>query len=430
MCRARVSGREWEGHDLKDFRKNSVIMIVLTAFSSGINYLSQIIMGKVLAVPSFGIMNSLFSLILVLNVFGTSVNMLTAKKVAEQSGDPVKISVAARQMTQISLIVGAGFLAAGGIIGLGRVSLFGAAPVALAFVAGIIATNIFPYIISGILTGQGRFIAAGLFSLIVPLFKICGVLTVRLWTGELRRQVWILGLMLVGNLVSTALFRRVLYPPAAVSSSSLRREDKVLPDQSLLLVTGSNFMYLLFANMDILLINQFCGAEEGGIYSASMLFGRIIFYFTAAVVSVLLPYAAKENHAGGSAAGIFRGSLCIILAASAVCIIPLIWAPELFIRLVYGETYLAAVRYIPFSCGIAVMISLFNLELNYFIGTGCEKRILIDQSAALAAMILLLIWRHGNAEDILVDLLCVLTGLFFIKLPGCIGKTAKGGLRK
>lgn len=416
--------QEWKGCSLKDFQKNSVIMIVLTIFSSGINYLSQIVMGKVLAIPSFGVMNSLFSLILLLNVLGASVNMLTAKRVAEQCEDPAKVSATARQMTHISLIAGIFFLLVGGIVSLARLPLLGASPIALGLVAAVIATNFFPFIISGVLTGQGLFVAAGLFGLIVPLFKICGVLTAYLWSEELYKQIWILGLMVVGNLVSTTLFRYNLYPPMFASIDSPQQETTIILDKSLLLVTCSNFMYLLFANMDIFLINQFCGSEEGGVYSASMLFGRIIFYFTSAVVSVLLPYVSKEKSAGGNVTGMFLDSLFIILAVSAVCIIPLNWDPELFIRLIYGEEYLAAVQYIPFSCGIAVIISLFNLELNYLIGIGYEKKILIDQVIAFVVLILLL-WHHGNTEDILIRLFCVLIGLFLFKLPVCVKKTTE-----
>lgn len=400
-------------------------MIILTTLSSGINYLSQIIMGKVLEIPSFGIMNSLFSLILVLNVFGASVNMITAKRVAEQRDDLSKSAAIARRMTRISFIVGIVLLIVVSIGSCGYSSFLAAAPITLIFVGGIVATNLFPYVISGILTGLGSFIAAGLFSMIVPLFKICGVLTACFWEAELQKQVWILGLMIAGNLVATIFFKRTLYPPAAALPNTGHQEDEKLFDQSLFLVTASNFMYLLFANADILLINQFCGAEEGGIYSASMLFGRIIFYFTTAVVSVLLPYTARENHAGGNATGIFRGSFLMILAASALCIIPLNWYPELFIKLIYGERYLPAIRYIPFSCGIAVIISLLDLELNYLIGIGREKKISIDQAIALVALALLLLWRHSNSEEILGNLVCVLTGLFLCELPVCIKKTAK-----
>ena len=68
---------------ITDWEKNSVIVLVLTTFASGLNYVSQILLGRFLDVSSYGILNSVFSLMIITGVIGSTVNMIVANVVAE-----------------------------------------------------------------------------------------------------------------------------------------------------------------------------------------------------------------------------------------------------------------------------------------------------------------------------------------------------------
>lgn len=414
---------------MDDFKKNSLVMIVLTTLASGINYLCQIIMGHVMSLESFGVMNSLFSVILVLSVPGTSVNMLTAKQIAERSEEEAAAASVSASMCRlcglIGIILGVIVLLTCGITS----TVMDTSILMILLTGAVVIVSLFPYIISGILAGKRAFLAAGLFSLIVPSFKMGGVGAAALLPGEAEKQVAVLGFMLLGNLVAIVLCRRVLWGNGATASRNTEPGGRrAVMDQVALLVMLANFAYLLFANADILLVKLCLGSEPAGMYSAVMMFGRIIFYFTTALVAVLLPYVSLEKSTGGSPSRVFRNSLLMTLAVSALCMIPVNVFPEFFIKLLYGEKYLAAAVYMPLSCGVSVLVSLVNLELNYFIGMGREKKAFVDLTAALAVLAALVWWHHGSVQTVLAEILCILAALFLYELRTCLGgRTASRG---
>lgn len=414
---------------MDDFKKNSFVMIVLTTIASGINYLCQIVMGHVMSLESFGVMNSLFSVILVLSVPGTSVNMLTSRQIAERSGEPntvESVSMAMRRLCgYFGIALGVVILLTCGITS----TLMDTSMLMILLTGAVVIVSLFPSIISGILTGKRAFLTAGLFSLIVPVFKMGGVGAATLFSEEAEKQVVVMGFMLLGNLVAIVLCRHVLWGRGALSHRNTAPDaNRGIVDQTALLVMLANFEYLLFANADILLVKLCRGSEPAGMYSAVMMFGRIIFYFTTALVAVLLPYVSLEKSTGGLPSRVFRNSLLMTLAVSALCMIPVNVFPEFFIKLLYGEKYLAAAVYMPLSCGVSVLVSLVNLELNYFIGMGREKKAFVDLTAALAVLAALVWWHHGSVQTVLAEILCVLAALFLYELRVCLGeRTASRG---
>lgn len=90
--------------------------------------------------------------------------------------------------------------------------------------------------------------------------------------------------------------------------------------------------------------------------------------------------------------------------------------PEFFIRLLYGEKYLYAIQYLFLSCAVAVVFSLINLELNYFVGVGKTKKILIDFLISLTILSVLMVCHHSSTMEILINILIVLTSLFAYEL--------------
>lgn len=404
---------------MNSFRKNSVIMIFLTTLSSAINYLCQVALGHVMTVSSFGVINSLFSLILVLSVPGTSINMLTAKRVAQESADCKPSEHTIQTMIRLGLRIGALLVLCTALFSLPGGTMLHAHPVMLILTGIAVATGIFPYIISGAMAGRGAFLAAGFFSLIVPVCKTFGVIGAMFLPSELAQQITVMLAITVGNLLAVFLCRRILWPKDRSTPAKAEKEKSVL-DAPTLWVMLANFIYLIFGNGDVFLVTLFLGSEQSGIYSASMLFGRILYFFTTALVSVLLPYVSRAASKDGAPDRVFKGAVLMTLAVCIVCFIPINLFPEAIITLVYGARYLPAVAFVPYSCLAAALVSLLNLELNYFIGIGAEKRITCHLAIALLCMVIGLGLFHQTVQQILLVLIVVLLGIFLAELPACL----------
>ena len=408
---------------MDEFKKNSLVMLVLTTLASGINYLCQIAMGRVMSVEAFGVMNSLFSLILVLSVPGTSLNMLTAKQVAGSDGKDETVGSIAQNMRKLALYFGAGILLLTAVL-----SPLGAhwfkSDIPLFVLTGVaVVVSFLPYVFSGVLSGMRLFLAAGVFSLVPPILKAVGIgLAAVLPLPESSKMHGIMVMIMMGYLVALAgyllYFRRKL--PQAVQKQPAGQMKAL--DAAVLFVMLANFAYLLLINADVLLINICLDATAAGMYSAVMMFGRIIYYFTTALVAVLLPYVSLAQSHGGKPQKVFVQSLLLTLAASVLCMLPVNLFPQFFVQLLYGEKFVSAAVYLPLSSAAAVTFSLINLELNYYIGIGRGKKIFVDFVVSVGLLAILTVWRHANITEILLNIVLVLLLLFGYELIGCLKK--------
>lgn len=399
---------------MKDFQKNSIVMIMLTTLASGVNYMCQIALGHVMSFASFGVMNTLFSLILVLSVPGASVNMITAKKIAQCRGNSDISCAILTRMRHFSSKIAVVILLGTTVLSMPLGNLLGAAPILLILTGAAVTTGLFPYIISGTLTGQGSFLHAGLFSLIVPLFKSVGIVFAMTFSSELLGQITVMVSIIVGNLFAVVLFRRIIFHRG---SGDIPSHD-VLPDEAKYIM-AVNFIYLMFGNADIFFVTIFFGSEQAGIFSASMLFGRVLFFFTTAMVSVLLPYVSRASEQGTSLE-IFRGTLFMTMGISLLGIIPINLFPAFFIQLLYGDKFLSAIPFIPFSCGVAVIVSLLNIELNYLIGVGRERIAFQHFSGAFLTLCAAVFLVHATIPILLSIIFIVLFVFFLLELPQCL----------
>ena len=400
---------------MKDFQKNGLIMVVLTTLASGINYLCQIGLGRVMSIASFGVMNSLFSLILVLSVPGTSVNMLAARQVAQRSGSVDACAATAYRLRLASFYIGCGLMCTILLVCVPLGKMLEAHPVMILLTGFAVVLSFFPSVISGILTGREAFLTAGLFSLIVPIIKALGIGTAMLFPSEAVQQFAVMSAIILGNLIAIIAGKRILFPNGNKKPKDMASAHTEIP----ITMIAVNFLYLLFSNGDIFLVTACFGSEQAGIYSASMLFGRVLFFFTTAVVSVLLPYVSKANGNGQDFAQVFCNALLVTLLVSAIGFVPINLFPDFFIQLLYGENYLPAVPYVPYSCVVAIFASLLNLELNCFIGLGKERRMLIHLAAALVILLLAVFLFHQSIPTLLVILAAILGALVLIELPVC-----------
>lgn len=402
---------------MDEFKKNGAIMIALTTVASGINYMSQIIMGRVLNIEVFGIMNTLFSIILVLSVPGTSCNMIVSKCLAQNnySGDII------RYAKKTCMFVGAVILIIGSITSPIISKKLGTSSMVLLLTMLIIIVGYFLYIYTGIFAGYKLFFFVGVLSLIIPIFKILGVLLVAVFREkEILQQILINVFLLAGNIISIIIAKQILHRKFVL----LEKVDKNIQidrvSKSVYRLIIINFIYLLFSNVDVLLISFYIDTRSSGIYSAAMLFGKIIFFFTTSIVSVLLTFVSTKDSIGENPFILFKQTIKFTSFIIIISMLPINLFPRFFIILVYGEQYLEASSYIIYASSIAIVLSLLNIQLNYMIGIGKEKNILISFSTALIILLGVTFLNHKTIEVIIFEICVVLTFLFILNTKSCL----------
>ena len=135
-------------------------------------------------------------------------------------------------------------------------------------------------------------------------------------------------------------------------------------------------------NIDLLSVRYYGKDNESGLYSAVLLFGRVAYYFSTTLGTILLPTAADPKAEERKKVKVLNKTLLLLAVFSVFCLVPLNIGKSFFIKLLYGEAYLGAVLYVKYVSVISVALSVCTVLTNYLVGIGRTR---------LAAVIMLLV---------------------------------------
>lgn len=177
----------------------------------------------------------------------------------------------------------------------------------------------------------------------------------------------------------------------------------------------ASFGLASFITTDILLVKHFFSPELAGAYAVLSLLGRIIFFFSAPIVTVMFPLITQKHTRNESFHGIFRLSLFLVLLSSAIITIFYFMFPEFVIKLSTKETYLGIAPYLG-TFGIFISFySLLSITSNFYLSV---KKTIIFLPIIIGAIIQgILIWfYHQNFLQIILISLSVVGLLLFLLL--------------
>lgn len=404
---------------ISDWGKNSIIVLFLTTFGSGLNYVSQILLGRFLDIPSYGMLNSIFSLLIILGVVGNTVNMIAANVVAEnysllRKDDNEKFI----NCIFIYLIKAGGAIFATSIIIICVSNIFRSPydGFLILLVVLSIIINVFVCYIQGVLGGLQAFAELGIVSLMMPLIKILGVFVVKVMNLNSAKAIYMVMISyIIGNIAAIGIgyifiIRKEII--LSVTRKDERRRGGIF-NKYYLEVLIVNMLLMLIMNLDVIYLNIFISSEAAGLYSSGLMFGRVIYYCVTALVSVLLPMVAynKKNGEAGSflllqKSLLFTGMLTIIF------LIPVNFAAKPLLSHIFGIKYIPAIPYIKYASFISVSTCVNMIFMNYLLGVGEIElftfflKTLIVGIAAILALIVFI-----YAYEMLVLLVLAAVGL-------------------
>ena len=152
-----------------------------------------------------------------------------------------------------------------------------------------------------------------------------------------------------------------------------------------------NICLMFYMNIDLLAVRFRGDAEASGLYSSVLLFGRIMYYFSTTLGTILLPMVTtvKENHE--KAMKLLNKTLGLMLAFSIVCLGVINILGGFAIELLFGEEYLAAEKYILYVGVISIALSFCTILVNYLVGVEKTRFATITMVAIDLAIVLLVV---------------------------------------
>lgn len=398
----------------KSFEKSGFLVLFLSIFGSGLNYLFQILSGRILDTASYGELNSLFSIVNIVTVLGTALSLGIVKYVAEKDnnfgGSIIKIF---KQSSVVGLVVFA--LLTGILTYIFKFNLLSSLLSSFS-----IALFSLSYVFYGVLQGKKDFMGVSIFNLIQPVFKITlGILGILLMV-KLNVAIpynIVFVIMSVASVVA-CLFAYLKSKKIGINYTS--EYDNVLVKniyKFFLFSLMSSICLVIFNNIDILIIRQFFDETTVGYYSSAALFGKIILYIPTAFTIMMVPLVAENPHNSGK---VLKKTLIYAGGLSSFSAVILYLLRNFIIKILMGEKYLASADYILPVCVMILPLVFVTVLVNYLLAAGYEKFATATSAFAVIMMLVSAYFVHQYVETVLYIFTAIYICLLIVLSVKCV----------
>lgn len=179
-----------------------------------------------------------------------------------------------------------------------------------------------------------------------------------------------------------------------------------------LLLAGS---FTAMASVDIILVRHFLTQELAGIYAAISTAGKVIFYATAPLGSVLLPVVARKIKHPEKARQDLWLTISIIGALGSIITGIYFLIPNFIVNILFSTNFSESSQYLFLAAIMTAFFSLANLLASYLLALGKTRAVLLPTFAVLCQIILLWIF-HANLWEVLGISTFVFFGLTVVLL--------------
>lgn len=352
-------------------------LFFLNISASALNYLCQLVMARVLSVESYGTINTIFSFMMIVAVPGTTLTMIVARYYASNDTCNSGRGYLKKQLKIVSMLTIIAFVVLFILNDVMKNLLAISDGFALVIAFVLAALGYFQPLYSGIFSGKKRFILVGIYSLMIPVYKLIAVGGAFLCSKDDTIRLHVLLVIMVIGVLITALLGQLKTDKLVGKISKTDTYNKrlyTIDDFNALIL---NMSLMLYMNIDLLAVRYYGDEKESGLYSAVLLFGRIIYYFATTLGTVLLPSVAEKSLTEKERKSTLNKALMLMVLFSIVCMIPLNLWKTFFVRLLYGQAYVLASKYMIFVSAISFALSIYTIMVNYVVGIGKTKSVTI-----------------------------------------------------
>lgn len=169
---------------------------------------------------------------------------------------------------------------------------------------------------------------------------------------------------------------------------------------------------------DILLVRHYFNLYQAGIYSAGSVLAKIIFFVANAILLVAFPLFSKHQLSLTKLRKVFITAFGYVLVICFGGIITYKFFPQIIVKLLYGEAYKETGNFLSLLAIFTSLLAIFGLVVQFFLALK-KKQAVFLASIASVGQIFLIILRHGNLQQIIINsilsvLIALLIGGFLI----------------
>jgi O-antigen/teichoic acid export membrane protein len=152
---------------------------------------------------------------------------------------------------------------------------------------------------------------------------------------------------------------------------------------------------------DIILVKHFFGPDIAGEYSGLSLIGKIIFFFSAPIGTVMFPLIVQKYNKKENFTNTFKLSLLLVSLPSICLVIFYYFFPHFVITFFAKKEYLSISQYITLFSIFISMYTLVSLLTNLYLAIN-KTKIWIPVSIAALAQASLIWFNHQSILDVIL----------------------------
>jgi len=170
---------------------------------------------------------------------------------------------------------------------------------------------------------------------------------------------------------------------------------------------------ILINNTDTILVKHFFSPTDAGLYAALALIGRIVYFGTWTVVTMLFPLVIILEKEGKDHTKYFLGGLCVVGVIAGAIVIVCFLMPEVMVNILFGKKYIPIA---PLLWPYALATSLFAL-VNVFVyyNMSLDRRLPVWLTFVGGILQILLIYTfHHTFEQVIRIQIYLMSGLLLV----------------
>ncbi len=170
------------------------------------------------------------------------------------------------------------------------------------------------------------------------------------------------------------------------------------------------FSQILINNSDVILTKHFFSDTDAGLYAAVALIGRVVFFGTWTIVTLLFPKVIQKEQAGEPHLALFWKSFAITATFGAAIILACALFPNFILGLLFGPKYLSVA---PLLWKYALGTTIFacaNVFAYYYLSLNKYLPVVLTVCAGLLQLALIYLFHDQLVQVIHVQIL-VMSGL-------------------
>jgi len=378
----------------------SVLMVGGSMAINVVNYFYHLIVGRLLGPIDYGILASLFSILYIVGIIPTSTSVAIVKFVSSCKKSN-EISLAYRSINRFIFMIA--LILSGMMIIISPV-IANFLHIDNIFLVMLISPILFFSLITLVnqstsqgLLRFGGYILPGFISSIGKL--LFGILFITLGFSVFGAM----GAIVIGAFFAYLTSIPSIYNIANKKLTKTTYDMKPFFKYSLPVLVQALAFTSIFT-VDVLLVKHYLSPFEAGIYAALSTLGKIIFFASAPVSSVMFPIVAKRKVNNEGYMKIFFISFGITTVIGVVITLIFWLLPELTIEILYGKAYLSAKSDLVFMGIFVLFYSLSNFLLNFLLSVSKTTVVIFPLLAAIIQPILIYFYHDSISGIVKVSM--------------------------